>query len=456
MAVACSGGPDSLALLHVTARMAAGLGLKVWALHVHHGLQAQADAWVEELQTQVAQWTQQGLPVALLWQRLQGQPQPGQSVEAWARAGRYEALQEMLRQCQASLLLLAHHRRDQAETWMLQALRGAGSAGLAAMPAQQWRQGVLWVRPWLQQRREVIEAYIHHHGLRPVLDPSNADPRFARNRLRQRVFPQLLAQFPGAETALCASAQWAQQALALEQEMADLDLAQCAARKTHLNLAPWLALSPARRANALRAWLGRVLGQAAPASLVTRLQAELPALLQCSAQWPLPRGIAGESRVLLFYRGSLSVRAQTPAEEGVAEQALSITGPGVWPVPAWRGAMWVSEVPENAPVQLHERSVPLALLSALQLRPRSGGEQFQDGPYAVARRLKKCWQERGVPALARSGPLLWQGQMLVFVPGLGLDARACALPGASRVALRWVPEGLAVPGGDACIQHRAP
>merc|ERR1739841_308703 len=112
----------------------------------------------------------------------------------------------MARQAGADLLLLAHHRRDQAETLLLQALRGAGVAGLAAMPRQDWRDGVLWVRPWLDHPREAIEAYIAQHGLRHIDDDSNGDPRFARNRLRLQVWPALQAAFPQAKAALAASA----------------------------------------------------------------------------------------------------------------------------------------------------------------------------------------------------------------------------------------------------------
>ncbi len=152
------------------------------------------------------------------------------------------------------MILLAQHRRDQAETWLLQALRGAGVAGLAAMPALARRAGLSWARPWLDHPREAVEAYLRAHALSCIEDDSNADARFARNRIRLALWPQVLAVFPQAEVALAMAATWSQEALALQQEVAQADLAMlCDAQG--LRIKEWLKLPPARRSNALRAWL---------------------------------------------------------------------------------------------------------------------------------------------------------------------------------------------------------
>ena len=125
IAVATSGGRDSAALLHCTVRAAAALGVQVTALHVHHGLVAGADEWVAHVRRQALRWG-----AGFDMRRLKGVPGPGDSIEAWARRERYAALAEMAHAAGCPLVLLAHHRRDQAETWLLQALRGAGPAGL--------------------------------------------------------------------------------------------------------------------------------------------------------------------------------------------------------------------------------------------------------------------------------------------------------------------------------------
>ena len=129
VAIACSGGRDSVALLHATLNAGRALGTSVVALHVHHGLMADADRWASELEALCECWN-----VGFECERLSGSPEPGESVEAWARRGRYRALARMARDAGASLVLLGHHLHDQAETVLLQALRGAGPAGLAAMP----------------------------------------------------------------------------------------------------------------------------------------------------------------------------------------------------------------------------------------------------------------------------------------------------------------------------------
>ena len=148
------------------------------------------------------------------------------------------------------LVLLAHHRRDQAETFLLQALRGGGVAALSAMPAVVRRDGVTWARPWLAQPREAIEAYARRHRLRWIDDESNDDDRFARNRLRRRVWPALVGAFADAEGSLADAAERVQDAAAVVDEVAALDLAAIADERG-LDLAAWRALSVARRRQAL-------------------------------------------------------------------------------------------------------------------------------------------------------------------------------------------------------------
>ena len=288
MAVAFSGGRDSLALLHATCRAGQALGLQVVALHIHHGLLPEADVWLQGAQRLCARWRHRGWPVRLLWTRLSGQPAPGDSLEAWARAGRHAAMAAMAAEAGASLLLLAHHRRDQAETFILQALRGGAPAGLSAMPRQIDRAGLVWARPWLDQPRRAIDAYVQRHRLQPVDDPSNADDRLARNRLRLQLWPALEAAFPHAETSLAAAAQRAQEARAALEELAALDLAPLVNADGGLAVAGWRDLSAARQANALRAWWAAHAGHSAPLALVTRLLAEVPA--KGVARWPAGSG----------------------------------------------------------------------------------------------------------------------------------------------------------------------
>ncbi len=408
LAVAFSGGRDSTALLHATARAADGC--EVFALHVHHGLSPQADAWLDHCERFAA-----SLDARFLFRRLSGQPAPGQSIEAWAREGRHAALQAMCKEAGVDLLLLAHHRRDQAETFLLQALRGAGTAGLAAMPLTQWRDGVCWARPWLEHPREAVESYVREHGLAFIEDDSNANSRFARNHLRLNVWPQLGAP----DAALAQSARWAQQALDLQREMAGQDLLPLL-RDSALDMHGLRQLSAARASNALRAWLAVQTGRIAPASLVERLLTEADVL----GRWSL---VDGELRL---YRGLLRWSSERQAPIGPS-QSVNLSFAGLHDQADWGGRWRVDVVTEGG--------IGEARLCQLFLRERTGGERFQRAPKSMPRSLKKAWQEAAIPAWERAGPLLFDGEQLVFAPGLGLDARVLAAPGETQFSLQWEP-----------------
>jgi len=432
VAVAFSGGRDSLALLHATANAAGRLGLQVVALHVHHGLLAEADAWVASADRLCARWRGRGLPVRLRWARIESAPGAGDSTEAWARRERYRALTRLAREEGAGLVLLAHHRRDQAETVLLQALRHAGPRGLAAMPASALRDGITFARPWLDQPRDAIDAYIRRHRLAPIEDPSNQDARWARNRLRLQVWPVLSAAFEDAEVALAAVARRAQEADAALSELARLDLAEATAGAS-LSVVRIGALTSARQGNALRAWLADRLGHGAADSLVCRLRDE--ALHKRTGRWP----VDGLLEVVL-HRGWLNVIEHRDRTPGPA-LTLDLSLPGPMRVPQWGGTLEV--LPSIS------GGAPASALARVRLTPRGGGEQFQRTPRGFARSLKKQYQAAGIPDHQRSGPLLWVDDRLLFVPGLGIDARWAALPGEPRVALQWLPDP-----GSRPVLHR--
>lgn len=419
VAVAASGGRDSTALLHATVKAAAPLGVEVVALHVHHGLQAAADDWLSQVRRQAQRW---GAGFAAT--RLETRPAAGESVEAWARRERYLALGAMARDAGCGLVLLAHHRRDQAETWLLQALRGAGARGLASMPRTARREEITWARPWLDLPREAIEAYVARHRLRHVDDGSNADPRFARNALRLQVWPALTAAFPDAEATLAAAARHAQEASRLADEVAALDLPALLRSSGQLDVAAWRALPPARRMNALRAWLQQAMPFPLPFSLLQRLGAELPTAR--AARWPAP-----ERTELRLYRGLLSLSEATgPASAAHEARVIDLHRPLAVDVPDWNGR-FVSEPCE------HGGTAP-ELLRRVAVVARQGGERFRLARHGMARSLKKQYQARAVPAWERDGPLLFTsaGQLL-FVPGLGIDAALQAAPGQPQLAVRW-------------------
>ncbi len=453
VAVACSGGRDSMALLHATGAFAARHGLHVVALHVHHGLSPQADAWETTVRDTCRRWARRGWPLAFRSERLSGAPARGDSVEAWARDGRYRALGAMAQAAGASLLLLAQHRRDQAETFLLQALRGAGVDGLSSMPASVERGGIVWARPWLDQSRDAIDAYVRRHRIAHVDDDSNADTRYARNRLRLESVA-LIRAFPDAEATLAAAARWSQQAVVAHAETRAGDLASITREAgAALDRRAWLALPPARRGEALRAWLRERLGRPAPASLLRRLADELPAAT--SARWPVAGGELRCHRGMLRLDparkpGHGAVHETTPlaaAQEAASEpphapasaavpcaRPIDLRRAGVHPLPDWGGSLVLRRVREGG--------VPVAWLAQAEMRARQGGERFQAGLGRPPRSLKKQFQAAALPAWQRDGPLVYSGGQLVFVPGLGVDARMIGLPGQAMLALEWRADAL--------------
>ena len=248
LAVGLSGGADSTALLLACAQRWPG---QVQAIHVHHGLQAAADMFEQHCTALCAR-----LQVPLVVQRVDGRPAPGQSPEDAARIARYKAFKAAAHASIAPAAIksiaLAQHADDQVETLLLALSRGAGVAGLAAMPAQWQRGGVAWHRPLLQVAGAEVRAWLLARGEPWVQDPTNTDERYTRNRIRARLLPVLEAVFPAFRDTFARSAAHAAQASTLLQELAQQDLAAIGVPP---QLAALRALSAARQANALRHWL---------------------------------------------------------------------------------------------------------------------------------------------------------------------------------------------------------
>ena len=249
LAVAYSGGADSSALLAACAEKWPG---QVRAVHVHHGLQAQADAFETHCRTVCAQ-----LAVPLVVRRIDARHAAGQSPEDAARRLRYATLSQVLRGDwggEVRDIALAQHADDQVETLLLALSRGAGLPGLAAMPAQWSRDGITWHRPLLGVPGAAIRDWLQGRGLGWIEDPSNADQQFTRNRIRARLLPALAEAFPQFRETFARSAVHAAQAQGLLTELALQDLAATGAPP---DIKALQRLSRARQANALRLWLKR-------------------------------------------------------------------------------------------------------------------------------------------------------------------------------------------------------
>lgn len=415
-------------MLHATLKAAAGSGIEVHALHVHHGLSVRADDWVAHCERQCLRWSKTLAPVGLHVERLSLRPARGTSVEAIAREARYGALRRMALALGIDVVLLAQHRRDQAETFLLQALRGAGAAGLAAMPAAIERNGITWIRPWLAQPREAIESYLRQHRLRWVDDDSNDDPRHARNRLRLEVWPALQAAFPQAEGVLADTAVRVAQAGASAVDLAAMDLAACTTEDGALALEPWRLLPVHRATQSLRLWLARWRPTVPRAG-------ETEALMQAALHGDGPARWDWGDGELRRYRGRLCwlPRPAGPTQSaGRTSETLCITRAGRTRLPGWGGVLVVRRVAQGG--------VAWSRLASLELREHRSSDRFQLAVDRPARSLKKQFQAAGLAAWDRSGPVLVSQGQLIFVPGLGIDARSLASDGEPQAMLAWEPD----------------
>jgi tRNA(Ile)-lysidine synthase len=269
LAVAYSGGADSTALLLACARQWPG---QVHAIHVHHGLQAVADAFEQHCRARCAE-----LGVPLHVRRVAVQAASGQSLEEAARQARYRALQQAALAAAPPLrhIALAQHADDQVETLLLALSRGAGLPGLSAMPAHWVREGLHFHRPLLQVPGAHLRDWLREQGVGWVEDPSNSDVRFTRNRIRALLMPALQQALPAFRDTFARSAAHAAQAQRLLADLAREDLARVGDPP---QIAALHALSRDRQANVLRHWL---VSQQGRAPSTAQLQELLDQLADC-------------------------------------------------------------------------------------------------------------------------------------------------------------------------------
>lgn len=414
--VAFSGGLDSSVLLDLLAGARERLSAPLGAVHVHHGLQAEADAWAERCAERAAR-----LDLPLVRLDVDARPPAGASPEAAAREARYRALADWLPQ--GGALLSAHHRDDQAETLLLQLLRGAGPDGLAGMPAvAPLGQGIL-LRPLLDVPRAALEARARARGLVWSEDPSNRDPRFDRNRIRHALLPTLEARWPGARAVIARAAGLQAEASRLLAQLAEQDLAMVAGSVPGtLDCDRLRALDADRQRNLLRHWLRRAGLQLPPQRMLENLRRTVPAARPDAT--PRVRWAGGEVR---RHRGLLFAMTPLPA-----------------PALAGRRALWHGEIlnlPELGGTLAWEAGSGLdaALVEAgLRLELRRGGERLQPAGRREHQSLKHLLQAAGIPPWERERlPLLYAGERLVAVPSLWVAEGCQATPGAPGGMPRW-------------------
>ncbi|HEY2344406.1 MAG TPA: tRNA lysidine(34) synthetase TilS [Xanthomonadaceae bacterium] len=414
--VGFSGGLDSTVLLHALASLPLVRERGLRAIHVHHGLHADADAWAAHCETVCA-----GLDVPFDVVRVQVDRADGRGPEGAARAARLAAFQETLEE--GVLLALAHHQDDQAETILLRLLRGAGGDGLAAMRRRS-RLGTLrlW-RPLLDQPRASLRDYATTHALHWIEDPSNADAGYDRNFLRHRVLPVLAERWPQATRRLARSAALlAEQAQVLGAITDDqLDALQVA--PDQLSAPALLAHPRAQRARILRAWLLRLHGDAPTANILGAIERDLLTARPDSEALVAWAGIA-------LHRWRDQLHARVPTE----------------PLPPGWSAAWDGSEPLQLPDRSRLELVGAARFEAvLAVKSRRGGERIRLPGRDHHHALKHVLQDRDVPPWTRTRmPLLFDGDgdgELLAAGDAILSARMDAWLRERGARMCWLSEG---------------
>ncbi|MCB5187724.1 tRNA lysidine(34) synthetase TilS [Methylobacillus caricis] len=411
---AFSGGLDSRVLLELLAEARKKHNFILQAMYVHHGLSYNADAWAGFCQ-QVCE----RLGVLFTCCRVDVDQDSGKGIEAAAREARYQALFSS----SADHIMLAHHQDDQAETLLLQLLRGAGSKGLAAMAMQDAERRLL--RPLLDVARADLLSFARQLDLQWIEDESNLDLSYDRNYCRHQLLPYMEQRFPAVKRTFARSAVHLAEAADLLDDLAQIDAKQ-ALVNNQLDIAVLAQLSSPRSRNLLRWWLS--LNQL-PLPSATRIQEMLQQLLVARPGSQLKVLVAGNAW-LRRYQGWACIEIAGQVNDAIALQ--------------WQGEEELV-LPNNGRLLFSRqmgRGLALERLATktLTVRHRSGGERFKPDAHRPTRTLRHLYQESRVPPWQREClPLLYSGDQLLIVPGIGVACEFQAMKNEMGLVVEWEP-----------------
>lgn len=396
--LAFSGGLDSSVLLHALGRY---VGTRPWlearAVHVHHGLQAGADAWVRHCRSACAR---SGLNFDVYFAALK--PGSGESEEALARRARYHLFEQCMQP--NDVLLTAHHADDQLETLLMRCLRGSGTRGLAGIPAlRPFACGQL-LRPLIALPRAELRRYARSHELDFVEDPSNFDERFDRGFLRRQVLGPVKRRWPGVLANVTRTARHLAGSEALLGDLAAIDLDAARVGDHCLSVRKLRELSGARRDNLLRHWIaqkGFTLPSSARLASVARNVIDAAHDAEPLVAWPGAELRRYRDRLYLMAplpnpppphwlcNWDIDAMINLPGRAGRL-RAVSVTGPGI------------------------DRRVLAE--KKVTVRFRAGGERLRPAGARHHKMLNRLFQERGiVPWMRARVPLVFVGEELAAV-----------------------------------------
>lgn len=415
-----SGGVDSHVLLHFCASHFSLGTAKITAVHVHHGLQQQADHWALHCRRQAA-----ALGIAYVRMDVDGKPKKGESPEEAARNARYAALRSLMKP--GDILLTGQHREDQLETILLQLFRGAGLAGLSGMPLENaFGKGKI-VRPMLNVAGWQIKAYALQHALQWVEDPSNESCDYDRNFLRNRVIPLLKQRWPAIDKTVTRSGNHCAEANGYLQE-ADREIFAAVYNEADrtLSLPHLRSYIPYAQRRIVRAWFRKLdLRMPSSARLGQLLNHVVVAAPDRDPKWHCDGFVVRRYRDRLY---CLPVRQPIKTDYcllwGKRQTTLTLTNHDRLSIVETQAGGIAKQVWEQA---------------RINVRYRQGGESIRLPGRRGSQPLKKLFQTHGVPPwLRETMPLIYFGGQLAAVGDLWIDEQFYNAPGAANIRLHWV------------------
>jgi len=406
---------DSHVLLHSMAALRTELQVNIRAIHVNHGLSRYAVDWSVHC-LKVCD----SLDVALQVLEIDAGCPKGESPESWARARRYAALEALTGP--AEILLTAHHKDDQAETLLLQLFRGAGPAGLSAMPVSQGFGHGWHCRPLLDYTRQELQHYAGQNQLEWVEDESNQDAGFDRNYLRHQLMPVIADHWPGVRETLSRAARHQAEANTLLTELAGLDLADLSGMSdaNRLTVTSLRQFSVARQKNLLRHWLHTLDLPIPDAGIMQHIISDV-----VDSKWDASPCVSWDGAEVRRYREYLY--AARPLDDHDPETVIS-----------WDLEQEIAVA--HGRLSARRGSGPgikteFCPNKCVQIRYRHGGETIQPAGRDQHHDLKKLLQETAVPPWLRDR-----------IPLIYIDARLAAVPG------KWIDTEFAGNETDECWQ----
>lgn len=431
LTVGLSGGVDSVVALHLLKALAGPLSFSLAAHHVNHRISAHADAWMDFCAGLCLSWAVPFSATAVPVSR-----GTGKGLEASARSARYRALAAV----DCDFVVLAHHQDDQAETLLLQLLRGAGVRGLSGMAevrdqesevrsqeSEDRRQecaATRLLRPLLRVSRADIEGYARAEHLAWIDDESNDDIVYSRNYLRWRVMPHIASRFPGYQNSFSSAAVHCAEASELLDDLAAIDARQSISGG-RLAVDALASLSPPRGKNLLRYFIHQH-GLLMPDQ--ERLREMLRQLV--GARRDAQVRVVHDGRELRRFRGHAYV-VEAHAVRG-SDTELCWRGEPRIDLGQLRGSLHFERVRGSG------MAVELLLNKPFIIRFRRGGERLRLRAGGPSRSLKNLLQEFAFPPWRRDRlPLLYRGETLAAVPGIGVHEPFQCLPDSEGVIVSW-------------------